>query len=79
VRYAPDGRVDRVLEVPASRPTCVAFGGPRLDMLFVTSARKGLTDEALAGQCGAGDVLVYNMDVSGLPENRFRQSGVTDI
>jgi sugar lactone lactonase YvrE len=75
VRYAPDGRIDRVLEVPASQPTCVAFGGPDLGLLFVTTARVGLSRDALAAQTGAGDVLVYNVQVQGLPENRFKMGG----
>lgn len=75
IRYAPDGRVDRVLELPVSRPTCVAFGGPNLDLLFVTTARVGLSASELAAQTGAGDVLVYNVRVQGLPENRFKMGG----
>jgi sugar lactone lactonase YvrE len=76
VRYSPDGRVDRVLELPVSQPTCVAFGGPRLDLLFVTSARIGLSKEALDREPSAGDVLVYNAGIVGLPENRFRFEGL---
>lgn len=68
VRYTPDGRIDRVLEVPVHQPTCVAFGGPDLDLLFVTSAKLGLVDPAT----GAGDVLVYNVGIKGLPESRFK-------
>ncbi|NIK89103.1 sugar lactone lactonase YvrE [Rhizomicrobium palustre] len=66
IRYTPEGRVDRVLEVPVRQPTCVTFGGPDLDLLFVTSASLGL------GPCetGAGDVLVYNVGVKGLAESR---------
>ena len=41
VRYAPDGRVIRVLPLPASQVTCCAFGGAGLDRLFVTTARTG--------------------------------------
>ncbi|MDR3527471.1 MAG: SMP-30/gluconolactonase/LRE family protein [Rhizomicrobium sp.] len=67
VRYAPDGRIDRVLEVPVCQPTCVTFGGPNRELLFVTSARLGLS----AAATGAGDVLVYNMKIRGLPESRF--------
>ncbi len=71
VRYAPDGTVDRVVDVPASQPTCVAFGGPALDLLFVTSARDGLTEEELARQPSAGDVFVYKMGCIGLAEQHF--------
>jgi sugar lactone lactonase YvrE len=54
VRYTPEGRVDYVLEVPVSQPSCVTFGGSDLDLLFVTSAKLGLKTPAP----GAGDVLV---------------------
>jgi sugar lactone lactonase YvrE len=68
VRYAPNGRIDRVLDVPVRQPTCVTFGGPGRELLFVTSARLGLSDP----KTGAGDVLVYNMKTQGLPESRFK-------
>jgi sugar lactone lactonase YvrE len=70
-RYAPDGRVDRTFDVPVSQPTCLAFGGPDLDLLFVTSACDGLTGEALASQPDAGNVLVYKVPLAGLAERRF--------
>lgn len=47
VRYTPDGEVDMIVRLPVSNPTCVGFGGPAYDMLYVTSARFGLTDEQL--------------------------------
>jgi sugar lactone lactonase YvrE len=71
VRYAADGRPDLVLEVPASRPTCVTFAGPARDFLCVTTARHGLSEAALAGETGAGNVFVYNVGVQGLPEARY--------
>ena len=77
VRYAPDGSIDRVLEVPVSHPTCVAFGGPKLDLLFVTSARRPLSAATLAGQPNAGNVLVYKSGTAGLPEHRYRFSEVS--
>ena len=85
VRYAPDGRVDRVLELPVSQPTCVAFGGPGLDLLFVTSAREGLSKNVLWREISAGDVFVLDAGVKGLPETRFRlgqnrnAAGVIDV
>jgi sugar lactone lactonase YvrE len=68
IRYAPDGQVDRVLEVPVSQPSCVAFGGPALDHLLVTSARSGLA----VPETGAGDLFVYNVSVQGLKESRCK-------
>ncbi|HEY3732049.1 MAG TPA: SMP-30/gluconolactonase/LRE family protein [Steroidobacteraceae bacterium] len=72
VRYAPDGRLERTLPVPASQPTCVCFGGPNLDLLFVTSAREGLDAARLAHEPQAGHVFVYHTGVGGLPEEEYR-------
>ena len=77
VRYAPDGRVDRVLELPVSQPTCVSFGGPGLDLLFITSAREGLSKNVLWREISAGDVFVLEAGVKGLPEPHFRLGHVT--
>jgi sugar lactone lactonase YvrE len=48
-RFGPDGRLDRSVALPASQVTSVAFGGPQLDRMFVTSAAVGVPGEALAG------------------------------
>lgn len=39
-RYAPDGSLDAVVEVPASHPTSRAFGGPDLDELWITTSQQ---------------------------------------
>lgn len=71
VRYTPDGKEAFVLPVPASQPTCVAFGGPSLTQLFVTSARQGLPAPDLAKQPAAGHLFIYETGIRGLPEPRF--------
>lgn len=73
VRYAPDGRIDRVVPVPVSQPSCVCFGGAQRDLLFVTSARVGLAPGELAQQPHAGDVLVYRVGASGVDEPEYRR------
>lgn len=75
VRYTSDGKTDRVLNVPASQPTCVTFGGPDFELLFITSAKGGLVDGN--EETHAGDVFVYEVGVSGLPAGRFKR-GQTD-
>lgn len=72
VRYRPDGTVDRAIAVPVSQPSCVAFGGNALDLLFVTTACVGKTTEQLAQEPLAGDVLVYRVEASGLPQECVR-------
>ena len=50
-RFTPDGRLDRSFELPVKKPAMCAFGGPKLDTLFVTSIRPAgdLADQPLAG------------------------------
>ena len=43
-RYAPDGRLDREVFVPVKQPTAVAFGGPKLKDLFITTAATDIAD-----------------------------------
>lgn len=64
VRYAPDGSIDRVIALPARRPTCCCFGGPDLDVLYVTTARVGLADP----RPEEGAVLALDPGVRGRPE-----------
>jgi L-arabinonolactonase len=71
-RYAPDGSLERAIAVPATQPTCVCFGGPDLDLLFVTSAREGLDVATLDKEPNAGDIFVYRTGVRGLPEEEYR-------
>ena len=66
VRYAPDGRIDRIVEVPVQQVTSCAFGGPDLATLYVTSARDHLEDDALAGQPLAGSLFALEPGVAGL-------------
>lgn len=70
-RYAPDGRVDRVIEMPVPNITSLAFGGPALDRLFVTTARSELTDQEISEAPLSGGLFVVDAGVSGLPEPRF--------
>ncbi len=71
VRYAPDGTISGGIAVPASQPTCVAFGGEALDLLMVTSARQNLDASALAQQPHAGDLFIYQVAAKGIPECRY--------
>ena len=71
VRYSPVGEVDLILPLPVSQPTCVAFGGPQLDMLFVTSASQGLDKQALLAEPEAGNIFVFQTNIIGTTDSRF--------
>jgi sugar lactone lactonase YvrE len=66
VRYAPDGRIDRIVETPVTQPTSCAFGGPGLRTLYVTSAWDGLSDEERAAEPLAGHLFAFEPGVAGL-------------
>src|SRR5690606_30072756 len=68
VRHAPDGRIDRVVDVPVSQVTCPAFGGPDLKTLFITTANKNMSAEQLAAEKIAGGLFAIDVDVTGQPE-----------
>ncbi|WP_271409147.1 SMP-30/gluconolactonase/LRE family protein [Pseudomonas sp. Q1-7] len=71
VRYAPDGAAQGIWPVPALQPTRPAFGGPLLDMLYLTSAREGRSITELAKDPLAGSLFRCQPGVRGLPEPRF--------
>jgi xylono-1,5-lactonase len=48
-RFTPNGELDRVIHLPATQITSIAFAGESLDRMFVTSARLGCENEPLAG------------------------------
>jgi sugar lactone lactonase YvrE len=72
IRFAPDGRVDRVVEVPVPQVTCPAFGGPDLKTLYVVSARENMKADELSAFPESGSVFAIDVDVPGLPENMFK-------
>ena len=70
-RYTPDGRIDRVIELPCSNITSCGFGGENLDVLYITTARQRLTEEELAAQPLAGSLFAAKPGVSGIAEPVF--------
>ena len=72
-RYAPDGRIDRHVEMPVSCPTKCAFGGAGLDTLYVTSARTALSPVEREEQPHAGSVFMLKPGVRGRAAHRFAQ------
>ncbi|MCA8091080.1 SMP-30/gluconolactonase/LRE family protein [Burkholderia anthina] len=69
VRYGPDGVETERVAVPTAQPSCVALDGE--GRLYVTSARVGLSDDALASDADAGGVFVVQTRHAGLATARF--------
>jgi sugar lactone lactonase YvrE len=72
IRFAPDGSIERVIEMPVKKVTSVNFGGPDMDVLYVTSMAKPPLprfpgDGVLRGSLFA----IYDLGIQGVPEPRF--------
>jgi sugar lactone lactonase YvrE len=71
VRYRPDGRIDTIIPLPVTNPTCVCFGGSDYKTMFVTSARKFLDTGQLHAEPEAGHLFAIQGIAQGVPEHRF--------
>lgn len=71
VRISPEGKIDRVIEMPVRKVTTCTFGGADLKTLFVTTA----SVDAAPGERLAGGLFAIQCEVSGQEENRFRVFG----
>jgi sugar lactone lactonase YvrE len=68
-RYAPDGTLDRVVPMPTAKITSLTFGGPDLDIAYVTtmSIPTNIAESSLDGKL----LAVHGLGVRGIPEPRF--------
>jgi sugar lactone lactonase YvrE len=67
VRLTPEGKLDRVIELPAKQPSSCAFGGPDRRTLFITSAHQEMPAPGPAD----GALFTVEVEVAGLPMARF--------
>jgi sugar lactone lactonase YvrE len=71
-RRRPDGSLDREVRLPVPIVSSCCFGGEGLDILFVTTARVGLTPEQLeAAPLAGGLFAIRGLGVRGRPMARF--------
>ncbi len=71
VRYNPEGKVDREYRLPVPNATSCAFGGKRLDELYITSATLGMTPEEKEKSVQSGDLFRLKVGITGMDEPRF--------
>jgi len=71
LRFDPKGRIDRVVEMPVVRPTCVVFGGPNLSTTYVTSSAANLSQDVLKQQPLQGGLFCFDPQVKGLAKHKF--------
>lgn len=71
-RIAPDGTLDRTIEMPVKYVTSVMFGGEKLDTLFVTSLNIPLLGKAPAEPNAGGLFAVRDLGFTGVAEPKFQ-------
>jgi sugar lactone lactonase YvrE len=71
-RYDPDGRLMQTVVLPTDLPTCCEFGGPDLDILYVTTAVLKRPAAHFAGQRHPGGLFAVETGVRGLTLPAFR-------
>ena len=67
LRFTPEGKLDRRIDVPMLKPAMCSFGGADLDTLIVTSIVSGKPEDSAWG----GAVVLLRPGVKGLAEARF--------
>jgi len=72
-RYDPDGRRERSIALPASKPASCTFGGPDLRTLFITTIGHRLEADSADWTRGPADGAVLHVQpgVAGLAETAF--------
>ncbi|MEN3148449.1 SMP-30/gluconolactonase/LRE family protein [Neorhizobium sp. IRAMC:178] len=70
-RYDPQGKVERVINLPIPRPTSCVFGGPDMQTLFVTSARIRLSAAQLSEAPLSGSVFSIDTGIKGQAAQMF--------
>jgi sugar lactone lactonase YvrE len=65
------GRLLQTIPIPALNVTSCAFGGEKFTDLYITSARKGLSEEQLAQYPLTGGLFRLRTNVQGMPTFAF--------
>jgi sugar lactone lactonase YvrE len=68
LRFSPEGKLVKTIELPMAKPSMCSFGGPRLDQLLVTSIAAGQASD----DPWAGATLLVVAGAQGLAETPCR-------
>jgi sugar lactone lactonase YvrE len=65
-RYDPAGKLMQTIIMPTDLPTCCEFGGPNLDILYVTTAIVRRPESHFVNQSNPGGLFAIDVGVKGL-------------
>ncbi len=71
MRFTPNGKQDRVVQLIVPHVTNCTFGGNKLDTLYITTARENLSDSEVRNYPLSGSIFALKAGVVGLPEPRY--------
>ena len=71
VRFDPNGVIDRVVGLPVFSSTSLTFGGPDLDIAFVTSMARPFNGRYPREREAGMVVAVHGLGITGIAEPRF--------
>lgn len=72
IRFDPEGVVDRIVGLPVQSTTSITFGGPNLDIAFVTSMARPHNGQRHKEHEAGAVFAVHGLGVRGIPEQRFK-------
>lgn len=71
-RFGADRAETDTVHVPATNTSSVAFAGPALDVLVITTAREGLDERQLRDAPASGALFTVCVNARGLPQPAYR-------
>ena len=74
LRFDPDGRLERRIDLPVQYPTMPAYGGPDLTRVYVTTANWPIEAGERPKRPLEGGLFSFELPVPGLPTNIFDRS-----
>lgn len=70
-RFSPSGECVETIAMPVQKPTSLAFGGAKLDQLYITSASVGVSQSEKGTQPCAGGLFMVETNTAGLLDTPF--------
>jgi len=72
IRFDPSGVVDRIVGLPVNSTTSISFGGPNLDIAYVTSMGRPFQNQYHREREAGFVFAVHGLGVRGVEEPRFK-------
>ena len=71
IRHFPNGKIDKIIKLPIKKPTSLCFGGNKLNMLFITSA-KSFSKRNHKEESNSGSIFAVKTSIRGKKVNFFK-------